>query len=275
MCIKSSMLNKILKINLIILFIFSCASAEIIKNINILGNKRLSVKSIIVFSKIELKQDYNEDSLNTILKNLYSTKFFKDVTLDIDNGTLTITVIENPIIEELNINGIKNAGLKEFILENINLKNRNSFIENIFVSDLNLIKNILKNAGYYFSDVKTSLIKDDVKNSVKLTYDITLGERPKISKIVFTGDKRIKDKTLLNIIASESAKFWKFLSQNIYLDQNRIDLDKRLLSNYYKNLGYYNSKITNTFVELKDDNSFKLSFNINAGEKIYFNKMNL
>ena len=189
------MLNKILKINLIILFIFSCASAEIIKNINILGNKRLSVKSIIVFSKIELKQDYNEDSLNTILKNLYSTKFFKDVTLDIDNGTLTITVIENPIIEELNINGIKNAGLKEFILENINLKNRNSFIENIFVSDLNLIKNILKNAGYYFSDIKTSLIKDDVKNSVKLTYDITLGERPKISKIVFTGDKRIKDKT--------------------------------------------------------------------------------
>ena len=274
MCIKSSMLNKILKINLIILFIFSCASAEIIKDINILGNKRLSVKSIIVFSKIELKQDYNEDSLNTILKNLYSTKFFKDVTLDIDNGTLTITVIENPIIEELNINGIKNAGLKEFILENINLKNRNSFIENIFVSDLNLIKNILKNAGYYFSDIKTSLIKDDVKNSVKLTYDITLGERPKISKIVFTGDKRIKDKTLLNIIASESAKFWKFLSQNIYLDQNRIDLDKRLLSNYYKNLGYYNSKITNTFVELKDDNSFKLSFNINAGEKIYFNKMN-
>ena len=74
--------------------------------------------------------------------------------------------------------------------------------------------------------------------------------------------------------ASEEHKFWKFLSQNIYLDQNRIDLDKRLLSNYYKNLGYYNSKITNTFVELKDDNSFKLSFNINAGEKIYFNKMN-
>ena len=67
------MLNKIFKLNLIILFIFSCASAEIIKSIKISGNKRLSVQSIIVFSKIDLNQDYNNEKLNEVLKNLYST----------------------------------------------------------------------------------------------------------------------------------------------------------------------------------------------------------
>ena len=272
MCIKSSMLNKIFKLNLIILFIFSCASAEIIKSIKISGNKRLSVQSIIVFSKIDLNQDYNNEKLNEVLKNLYSTNFFKDINLNLKNEVLLIEVVENPIIEELNIIGVKNKRLNKFILEKITLKDRSSYIENIFLNDFNLVKNILKQAGYYFSEIKTTLTKDDTKNSVKLSYDISLGEKAKISKIVFTGDKKIKDRTLRNLIASEPAKFWKFVSQNVYLDAKRIELDKRLLSNYYKNLGFYNSKITNSFVELQADNSFKLIFNINAGEKVLFNK---
>jgi outer membrane protein insertion porin family len=273
MCIKSSMLNKIFKLNLIILFIFSSVYAEIINSINVSGNKRLSEQSIILFGKINLNQNYNDEELNTVLKNLYSTNFFKDISLNIKNEVLIIKVVENPIIEELNIVGIKNKRLNEFILEKITLKDRSSYIENIFLNDLNLVKNILKQAGYYFSEIKTTLTTDDVKNSVKLTYDIFLGEKAKISKIVFTGDKKIKDRTLRNLIASEPARPWKFVSQNIYLDSKRIALDKRLLSNHYKNLGYYNSKITNSFVELQDDNSFKLIFNINAGEKIYFNNL--
>ena len=273
MCIKSSMLNKIFKLNLIILFIFSCASAEIIKSIKISGNKRLSVQSIIVFSKIDLNQDYNNEKLNEVLKNLYSTNFFKDIKLNLKNEVLLIEVVENPIIEELNVIGVKNKRLNKFILEKITLKDRSSYIENIFLNDFNLVKNILKQAGYYFSEIKTTLTKDDTKNSVKLSYDISLGEKAKISKIVFTGDKKIKDRTLRNLIASEPAKFWKFVSQNVYLDAKRIELDKRLLSNYYKNLGFYNSKITNSFVELQADNSFKLIFNINAGEKVFFNKL--
>ena len=71
------MLNKIFKLNLIILFVFSCTSAEIIKSIKISGNKRLSAQSIIVFSKVNLNQDYNDEKLNTVLKNLYSTNFLK------------------------------------------------------------------------------------------------------------------------------------------------------------------------------------------------------
>tara|TARA_B100000767_G_scaffold243421_1_gene241061 strand:- start:1525 stop:3141 length:1617 start_codon:yes stop_codon:yes gene_type:complete len=61
----------------------------------------------------------------------------------------------------------------------------------------------------------------------------------------------------------------------VYLNSERIELDKRLLSNYYKNNGYYNVKITNSFVEFNNDKSFKLIFNIDAGEKFKFNKLTL
>ena len=79
----------------------------------------------------------------------------------------------------------------------------------------------------------------------------------------------------MNIITSEESKFWKFISQSIYLNSERIELDKRLLTNFYKNNGYYNVKITNSFVEFNNEDSFKLIFNINSGEKFIFNELTL
>ena len=49
-----------------------------------------------------------------------------------------------------------------------------------------------------------------------------------------------------------------------------------MLENYYKNNGYYNVKILNSFAELNDsEGSFKLTFNIDAGKKYFFNKFSL
>ena len=54
-----------------------------------------------------------------------------------------------------------------------------------------------------------------------------------------------------------------------------MELDKRLLTNFYKNNGYYSVNVTNSFVEFKDNGSFKLIYKIDAGEKFIFNKLDL
>ena len=41
------------------------------------------------------------------------------------------------------------------------LKSRSSYQERLFQKDLNLIKNIIKKNGYYFSKIDTSLIAID------------------------------------------------------------------------------------------------------------------
>ena len=89
------------------------------------------------------------------------------------------------------------------------------------------------------------------------------------------GDKKIKDKKLLELIASEEHKFWKFISNKVFLNQSLINLDKSLLENFYKNKGYYNVKILNSFAEFDTNGFFKLIFNIEAGKKYYFNKFSL
>ena len=269
------MFVKFLKINAILLLISSLSLAETINDITVSGNKRISKESIAIFGDISLNKNYNDDDLNIIFKNIYETNFFKDINLKINNSILEITVVENPIIEDVEINGIRSENLTELLFDKIQLKNRSSYIESFFLSDLNLIKNILKRSGYYFSEIKTSSTLNEEQNSIRLTYDVNLGKRAKIKKVQFIGDKNIKDRKLRNIITSEESRFWKFISQTIYLNSERIELDKRLLKNFYKNNGYYNVMITNSFVEFNNNGSFKLIFNINSGKKFKFNELAL
>ena len=78
-----------------------------------------------------------------------------------------------------------------------------------------------------------------------------------------------------DVITSEESKFWKIISNNKHLDEDRVMLDVRLLTNFYKNKGYYYAEVNSSFAEFSDDGKFDLTFNINAGEKYYFNKLNL
>ena len=148
--------------------------------------------------------------------------------MSLNNGILRITVNENPVIEDIEISGIKNKTFKKNITESMILRDRMSFTENQLSRDLDLIKNILKTNGFYFATVNSLIEKNDELNSIKLRLDINQGPKAKIKEIVFLGDKKIKDKKLLEVIASEEHKFWKFISNKVYLNQSLIDLDKRL-----------------------------------------------
>ena len=108
-----------------------------------------------------------------------------------------------------------------------------------------------------------------------LIYNINIGNKAKIKKIYFTGDKIYKDSKLKSVIISEEYKFWKFISGKKYLNENLISFDERLLKNFYLNQGYLNIKINSSFAKPIDQDSFELIFNINADKKIFFNNLNL
>ena len=150
-----------------------------------------------------------------------------------------------------------------------------SFDQELLSADINLIYNILKTNGYYFADITSSKSLNDELNTIDLKIDVELGEKAKIKKIVFLGEKIFKDKRLKEVIVSEEHKFWKFISKNVYINQELINLDKRLFSNYFKNNGYFNVKIENSFVEFDKNSNFNLIFNITPGKKYFFNDFSL
>ena len=273
------MLKLNLKKYLIIVFTYifllsTFSNAEIVKNILIKGNERISNETIKVFTSIKKGDEIDSGKLNQIIKNLYDTNFFENIKVNFVNQDLTITVKESPIINKVVFNGIKSKTLKDSITENIILKSRTSFNEFQLNKDrLQIIKE-LKDRGYYYSKVE---ISKDLKenNSLDLIYNIIIGDKAKIKKITFTGDKKFKDSKLKSIIISEEYKFWKFISGKKYLNENIISIDNRLLKNFYLNQGYFNVKINSSFAKSIDQESFELIYNINANERIFFNNLSL
>ena len=269
---------KIININIIIFllnfFLFQSAFSDIIKNFEIKGNFRVSNETVIMFSNLKIGDNVTKNDLNEALKNLYYTDYFKDVSINFEDGYLKIVLIENPIIQSVEIKGIKQNNIYEK-LRDITIKlEKYPFVENQINDQVSLIKNTLKSNGYYFVDLKTSISRND-NNTVDLIYDINLGEIAKIKKISFIGNKIFRDNTLRNVVISEESKFWKFLSNNKFLDQNRISADLTRLNNFYKNRGYYNAKIKSTTGIITEDKQFELIFNINAGEKFFFDNLEI
>ena len=263
-----------LLISLIILIFFSITHSysEIVKNIEILGNERIPDETIKMFSGVQINDDIDQQNLNEILKNLYESNFFKNVSVDVTQNNLKIVVVENPIIEEVTFEGIKSKTIKKDISENLNLKSRTSFNEFSLIDDKQKILSTLKEKGYYFAKIDT-FIEDLSNNRINLNYKINIGNKAKIKKISFIGNKIFKDRKLKGIILSEEFKFWKFISGRKYLNEELINFDTRLLKNFYLNKGYYDVKINSSFAKLIDNDGFELIFNITANEKFYFDTL--
>ena len=107
-----------LKILLIFLLLTNLLKAEIVEKIEINGNKRVSDETIIVLGNIKKNENFTSAELNSTLKKLYDTNFFTNINISFDNNLLRIDVIENPIIEDIEITGIKkNPSLMLFLIK--------------------------------------------------------------------------------------------------------------------------------------------------------------
>ena len=268
------MLKFILKSFVIIFFLIYPAHSQIFDNVLVNGNERVSKETIIIFSELPEEKFLDENSINAILKRLYKSGFFKDVAIKIENKNLIIRVIENPIIQTVFIEGIKRKKTEESLKKILSLRDRSSFNSSSVKNDEINILNFLKNEGYYFSTISTS-IRELNKNKVDLFYKIDLGKKARISKISFIGEKKFKDRELRNIILSEEYKFWKFISGKKFLNENLLNFDKRLLYNFYRNKGFFNVNIDASFANYLGDSEFELIYNIASGKKYYFNDLTL
>ena len=203
------MIKKLIFIT-ILFFFTSNAFSQMINEIKVEGNNRISKETIFIYGEIELNKDYSEDELDKILKNLYSTNFFEDISVKI-NKIFEIKLKEYPVINKLIFTGEKKT-LVDQIKKVISSKEKNSFIKSSVVKDIEKIKKLYSSIGYNFAiaEVKINEIAND---RVDVLIEINKGERTKISTINFIGNESISTRRLTDVIASQEDKFWKIISE--------------------------------------------------------------
>ena len=258
-----------------IVFFLLCSAnsnAEIVDKIEVKGNERITLETVVIFGDISLGSNYEASDINLLIKKLYATSFFSDISVELINKKLIITVKENPIINTITFKGEKAKKFKEALKEILILREKTSFVENFVNSDISKIKEFYRQLGFYFVKIEADIEKLE-RNRVNIIYSLEKGKKAKIAKIYFLGEKKVREKKLRDIITSQEAKFWKFISRNVYLNESRINLDKRLLKNFYRNKGYYEVDITSSNVEYAEGEGFILSYVINAGKRYKFKKI--
>ena len=248
--------------------------AEIVSKISISGNKRVSNETIKVYGDLEIGKNYTEAELDTTLKKLYNTDFFEKIDLNLENNILTINLKEYPIINQLVIIGEKSNKYKDQIKKIIKSKQKNSYIKSNLKKDISTIKSLYSSLGYNFIKIETKVKKID-DNNFDLLFEIDRGDKTKISSIKFIGNNQIRTNRLRDIIASEESKFWKILSRNTNFSENLVNLDLRLLKNYYKSLGFYDVKINSNLAEINENKNINLIYSVDEGNRYSINKISI
>ena len=263
-----------LNVVILVLAFNSQASSNVIEKFKIEGNQRISDNTIILFAEVNVGQEITNNDLNIILNNLYKTQYFNDIRVSLKNNILNIFVEEFPVVQKINYNGIKSNTILEKITENKFLKDKSPYNFFSLNKEKERLLNEIKLLGYYNVRIETTLETLE-ENLVNINFNIKLGDKSKIRKITFIGNKVFKDSKLKRLIASSEYKFWKIISGRKYLNENLIKLDERLLKNYYLNNGYYNVKINSSFAKLVKENEFEVIFNIDSKNKIFFGDIKL
>ena len=267
------MIKKFFTLLFFLLYIFA-VKAEVVENIVIEGNKRISDETIKIYGEVELNKNFTESDLNKVLSNLNSTNFFKNIEINFNNKILKIVVEEYPFVNQLIILGEPKKGYVEEIKKLIQIKSKRPFIKANLSKDIDIIKKLYSSLGYNFAKVDAKIKEIDTDN-LDLLIEIERGEQTKISSIKFIGNKNIRSRRLRDVIASTEDKFWKVISNNSNLSENLINLDRRLLTNYYKSLGYYDVKISSNIAEINKAGNADLVYSIEEGTRYTINKISI
>jgi outer membrane protein insertion porin family len=253
------------------LLILTSYSFADIKQVKILGNKRVSSNTIEALVDKKITQ-IDTIYINNLTRKIYNTEFFSNVKISYDNNILSISVDENPIVNFFYINGITGSDLDE-VNKIVSLKENSIFSVSKLKKDLEDVKEYYKSSGYYFVVVEPEVIKID-DNQINLILNINKNDISKIKNIYFVGDKYFSSGQLLDVISSAEDSWWSFFS-NSSLNEDRVENDKKLLKSLYKSKGFYDVQIESAFASLDKKNNFTLTYSINSGKKYEFGNIDI
>ena len=237
-------------------------------DIRIEGLQRISEGTVYNYLPINIGDRLDQRRVAEALKALYDTKFFRDVEIRRDGGTLVVAVLERPSIESFEIKGNKDIKTEDLqkSLRNVGLATGKTFDQSV----LDEVKQYL--TDQYFSRGKYA-VRVDAKvdevpgNKVKLTIDVNEGKRATIRQINIAGNTAFDDKTLLEQFELKMPNWLSWYKSDDRYAREALSGDLEKLRSYHMDRGYANFAVTSTQVAIapeKDD--IFITVNVHEGD---------
>ena len=245
-----------------------------IQRIAVEGTQRIEPDSVLSYLLLRQGQAYDPAVADRSLKVLFDTGLFSDVRMDFDGMTLTIRVVENPILNQVVYEGNANTSDADLNKE-VQVRPRMVFTRARVQADVQRIIELYRRAGRFAATVEPKIIQRP-QNRVDLVFEINEGPTTGVAAINFIGNRVFQDSDLREQIATTTSAWWKFLTTNDNYDPDRLTFDREQLRRFYLSRGYADFRVVSAIAELAPDRqNFYVSFTLDEGELYHFGKIQI
>ena len=242
------------------------AAPTSILSIQVAGNQRVEANTVASYLLIAPGDPYSESRMDTSVKTLYATGLFADVSIDPRDGNVLVTVVENPIINRVILEG--NKSLKtDKITDEIEAEPRSIFSRSNVQEDVTRIIELYRQSGRFAATVAPKVVQQP-QNRVDLIFEITEGPVTGVKRINIIGNAEFPDRRLRKEIATAESSWYKFFSSNDNYDPGRLQYDQEQLRTFYTNRGFADFRVVSAVAELTpDQEDFYITFTVDEGEE--------
>jgi outer membrane protein insertion porin family len=246
----------------------------VVQRILVRGNERIEPATVISYLPIQPGETVDAAKLDMAIKTLFRTDLFSDVKIELINGDLVITIVENPIINRVLFEG--NKGIKEDkIRDEVTVRPRGIFTRAKVQQDVGRIVELYRRSGRISANVTPQIVELPQKR-VDLIFKIDEGPKSGVLNVNFLGNHAFSDDDLRSQVVTEQSHWYKFFSSNANYDPDRLEYDKEQLRKYYRNRGYYDFRVVSAVAELAPDkNGFVITYTLDEGPKYRFGKIDV
>ncbi|OGX06533.1 MAG: outer membrane protein assembly factor BamA, partial [Omnitrophica WOR_2 bacterium GWA2_47_8] len=240
---------------------------KIVKNIEIKGNKSISIAVILSKIKPRVGQPYLQNVMSDDLKRLYNTGYFSDVSVDkqdFEGGYKVIIILqEKLIVQEITFSKTRYIRAAT-ILSKIKTQ-KGKFLDNKNLKDdVRVIQELYNQKGLTNVSVDVETVTDEANNKAQLHFVIKEGGRVLIKEIHVYGNKAYRQKKIISLIKTRA----KFFLNTGYLKEDVLEEDMQRIASFYEREGYIDAKATNE-LEYLEGGKIILNIHVEEGKRYY------
>jgi len=246
----------------------------VIQEIRVEGTQRLEPETVVSYLHMGKGDRASPDKIDESLKALYATGLFADVSLVMEDSTLTVKITENPIVNRVTFEG-NSAIDKEDLEKEVQLKPRLVYTLPRVQKDVQRILDLYRRKGRFGAIVEPKVVQLE-QNRVDVVFEITEGKHTGVRRIKFIGNENYSESELRSVINTRESAWWRIFSTSDFYDPDRTNYDRELLRRFYLNEGYLDFRVVSAVAELTPDrDAFFLTFTLEEGPRYKFGKISI
>ena len=245
--------------------------------VEVSGNQRIEADAIKRVIKTQPGDIYNLKNLSADLKAIYAMGYFDDIQIDTetrrDGIIVTFKIKEKPTIRKVRFSGVGKAYDEEEVEEVVTAKRGSILNINVIQNDIDRIIELYKEKNYH--NVKVNYkIHDYKENQADLEYIIDEGEKFRIEKIRFEGNRAFSDKELKKQMTTSETNIFHWFTSAGDLNEDTLEQDAARLASFYKNNGYMEARVGEPAVKF-EGNKIEITIKIEEGPQFKVGKVDL